>query len=174
MKTNKISTRSMALLAVLVAIQIVLSRQFAIETQLVKFSFAFVATFLMGLFLGPWLAGIGGVLADVIGMSLLAKSPFFIGFTLSAFLGGVVYGLYFYNKEVTLKRCIACVLTNTVLFTLILTPIWLSIMYNIPLNSWAIWSVRLMKLVITIPLEVATLYIVGKALPMAQLKRKLS
>ena len=92
----------------------------------------------------------------------------------SAFLGGVVYGLYFYNKEVTLKRCIACVLTNTVLFTLLLTPIWLSIMYNIPLNSWAIWSARLMKLVITVPLQIATLYIVGKALPMAQLKRKLS
>ena len=120
MKNNKISVQSMALLALLVAIQIVLSRQFAIETQLVKFSFAFVATFLMGLFLGPWWAGIGGVLSDVVGMSLLAKSPFFIGFTFSAFLGGVVYGLYFYNKEVTLKRCIACVLTNTVLFTLIL------------------------------------------------------
>ena len=59
MKTNKISTRSMALLAVLVAIQIVLSRQFAIETQLVKFSFAFVATFLMGLFLGPCYRSIG-------------------------------------------------------------------------------------------------------------------
>ena len=54
MKNNKISVQSMALLALLVAIQIVLSRQFAIETQLVKFSFAFVATFLMGLFLGPW------------------------------------------------------------------------------------------------------------------------
>lgn len=74
----------------------------------------------------------------------------------------------------TLKRCIACVLTNTVLFTLILTPIWLSIMYNIPLNSWAIWSARLMKLVITVPLQIATLYIVGKALPMEQLKRKLA
>ena len=174
MKNNKISVQSMALLALLVAIQIVLSRQFAIETQLIKFSFAFVATFLMGLFLGPWWAGIGGVLSDVVGMSLLAKSPFFIGFTISAFLGGVVYGLFIYNKEVTLKPCIACVLTNTVLFTLILTPIWLSIMYNIPLNSWAIWSARLMKLVITVPLQIATLYIVGKALPMEQLKRKLS
>ena len=31
-----------------------------------------------------------------------------------------------------------------------------------------------MKLVITVPLQIATLYIVGKALPMEQLKRKLS
>ncbi|HJF19084.1 MAG TPA: folate family ECF transporter S component [Enterococcus columbae] len=171
---EKLSTRKMAILALLVAVEVVLTHQFAIETQFIRIGFSFIPVFVMAVLFGPFWTGIGGVLADLIGMALFAKSAFFIGFTFNAFLGGVIYGLFFYKKELTWFRCLGAVLCNTVIINLILTPLWLSMMYNIPLDSWAIWSVRLVKSAIMLPIEVIILLILGKALPIDYFKRQLS
>lgn len=171
---EKLTTRKMAILALLVAVEVVLTHQFAIETQFIRIGFSFIVVFVMAVLFGPLWTGIGGVLADLIGMALFAKSAFFIGFTFNAFLGGVIYGLFFYNKKLTWLHCLGAVVCNTVIINLMLTPLWLSIMYNIPLDSWAIWSVRLVKTAIMVPIEVIILTIMTRTLPMAYFKRQLS
>ena len=105
-------------------------------------------------------------------MVIFPKSAYFFGFTINAFVGGLIYGYFFYRKEVTLKRAAMVVLLNTLLITLILTPIWLAMMLNIPLTSWAIWSVRLLKAVIMFPIQTALIYIVGRAVPYKRLIRR--
>ena len=104
-------------------------------------------------------------------MILFPKSAYFFGFTINAFVGGLIYG-YFYRKEVTWKRAATVVLLNTLLITLILTPIWLAMMLNIPLTSWAIWSARLMKAVIMFPIQTVLIYFVGRAVPYKRLTRR--
>lgn len=162
---KKIDGRMISVMGLLIAMMVVLSQILGFEVQFLKITFTFVPELIMGLLFGPLWTGIGAAIADVIGMMLFPKSAFFIGFTINAFIGGVVYGFFFYKKEVTLLRAFLCTLTNTIVISLILTPLWLSIMYNVPLNSLAIWTPRFLKIAFMLPIETVMLYLVGIALP---------
>lgn len=167
---KKINAHMITMLGLLIALTVILSRLFGFETQFIKISFDFVPKIIMGALFGPVWTGVGSVAADTIGMMLFARSPFFPGFTLNAFVGGLVYGYFFYKKEVTWKNAILCALTNTIIISLVLTPIWLAIMYNQPLTSVVIWGPRLIKALIMLPIQSILNYIVGRALPLKRLK----
>lgn len=126
----------------------------------------------MAALFGPFWTAVGAGVADVIGMTLLAKAPFFIGFTLNAMLGGAIYGFFFYKKEITLLNSFLAVLTITVVINLMLTPLWLSYMYSIPLDSWVLWSQRLLKSVIMLPIQTMIIYVVGRAIPYRRLAKR--
>ncbi len=101
------------------------------ETSISKITFSFVPQLIMGMLFGPldssWL-----LISRYRRNGDFSKSAYFFGFTINAFVGGLIYGYFFYRKEVTLKRAAMVVLLNTLLITLILTPIWLAMMLNIP------------------------------------------
>lgn len=163
-----LDARSITLMALLIAMMVTLSRILGIETQFVKVSFTFIPEIIMGMLFGPFWTGIGAVIADFIGMALFPKAPFFIGFTINAFLEGAIYGYFFYQKEITWKNSIQSVLVTTILINLILTPLWLALMYQVPLNSWVIWAPRLIKTVIWIPVQAIITYFLGGVLPYKQ------
>ena len=85
----------------------------------------------MAMIFGPWLTGIGSTLSDFIGIFLFPKSaPYFPGFSLSAFLTGVIYGHFFYRKEITLKRVIIANVLVTFIIDLGLNTLWLYMIMN--------------------------------------------
>lgn len=170
---RKVNAHMITTMGLLIALMVVLSRIIGFESQYLKITFTFIPEMVMGMLFGPFWTGMGAVIADLIGMALFAKSTFFIGFTLNAFIGGAIYGYFFYNKEVTWKNAILSTLTNTVVIGLILTPLWLAIMYNQPLTSWIIWAPRLIKSVIMLPVQSAMIYFVGRVLPMKRLTKNL-
>ena len=161
-----------SMMGLFIAIMVVLSRILGFEWQFIKISFDFVPKIVMGMMFGPFWTGIGAVIADLIGMMLFAKAAFFPGFTLNAFLGGVIYGYFFYKKEVTWRNAFLCTVANTVLIGLILTPIWLAIMYNQPLTSWVIWAPRLTKAILMLPIQTGLTYVVGRMIPVRQLMKR--
>ncbi len=169
---KKQNTHIIATVAILVALMIVLSQVLGFENQMIKITFSFVPEIVMAYLFGPFWTATGAVVADIIGNTLLAKSPFFIGFTINALLGGLIYGFYFYQKPITLKRAFLCVLTTTLLITLGLTPLWLAYMYKMPLTSSALWTVRLTKAAIMLPVRTFLIYFFGRAIPMDQLGKK--
>ena len=148
-----LDARSITTMALLIAMMVTLSRILGIETQFLKVSFTFIPEIIMGMLFGPFWTGIGSVIADFVGMSLFAKAPFFIGFTINAFLEGAIYGYFFYKNE---------------MINLILTPLWLAMMYHVPLNSWLIWAPRLIKTAIWIPIQAVITYFLGGVLPYKQ------
>lgn len=163
---RKVDAHMIAIMGLLIALMVILSQVLGIETQFVKLTFTFVPEVVMAILFGPFWTGVGAAIADVTGLMLLPKAaPYFFGFTINAFIGGLVYGYFFYKKEITWLRSFLCVLTNTLVITLCLTPIWLSIMYQVPLDSWALWSVRLLKAGIMLPIETILVYLVAKSLP---------
>ncbi len=169
MKNQKhLDARSITTMALLIAMMVTLSRLLGIETQFLKVSFTFIPEIIMGMLFGPLWTGIGSVIADFIGMALFSKAAFFIGFTINAFLEGAIYGYFFYKKEITWKNSIQSVLATTILINLILTPLWLAMMYHVPLNSWLIWAPRLIKTVIWIPIQIVITYFLGGVLPYKQ------
>lgn len=77
----KLTVRMLTITAILVAIQVVLSKISIGSDSLVKISLGFIATALVGYFLGPWLGGIALVLNDLIANTLLSTgSSFFYWF----------------------------------------------------------------------------------------------
>ncbi len=170
---QKINVHMVTTMGLLIALIVILSRILGFETQFIKISFEFVPKIVMGMLFGPFWTGVGAVLADTIGMMLFARAAFFPGFTLNAFIAGGIYGYFFYKKEVTWKNAILCAFFNTLIISLILTPIWLSIMYNQPLTSWVIWGPRLVKAAVMLPIQSIMNYFVGRVIPMKQLTKNL-
>lgn len=155
---KKVTTKQITVMSLLIALIVVLSNILSIETQFLKLTFEFIPKVIMGLLFGPFWTGIGSVIADVIGNTMFAKAPFFIGFTLNKLIEGLIYGYFFYGKKITLKNATYSTLCVVLLINLFLTPIWLAIMYQVPLTSSVIWIPRIIKSIIIIPVQVITIY----------------
>lgn len=137
-KTQKQGVNSLVMLAtmaMLVALEVVLSRLVApINTQFSKISFAFVpvviAAYLYGVKGGIAVAGV----ADVIGAVLFPSGEFFPGFTLTAILQGLIFGVFlskkFDGKLNSFVRTLIPVLLSQIFLSLLLNTFWLSYMYH--------------------------------------------
>ena len=152
--------------AMLTALNLILNSMRIIVSSMLEISFAFLAIASAGLLYGPVMAGIIAVIADTIGFFLSPNGGFFPGFTLSAFLQGFLFGVFFYKKKVTVKRVIVASLCNMILFNFILTPLWLNIMYGSALMS----SVRAIKAVLCFPIDTALLFLVLRTIETVKLK----
>lgn len=150
--------RSLAMAAVLAALNLVLN-QFTIPvSNLLEIGFDFLAVAAIGYLCGPWVAGLSGIITDVLGYLLRPNGPFFPGWTLSAILLGIIYGLWLYKKPVKLGRVILCNLTVVLLFNFFLTPLWLHFLYG---QAFVVLSsLRLVKNLLLFPINVALLYLV--------------
>lgn len=92
-------TKKIILSALLLALSIVLSRFLSIKTPLLTITFNFVPIILAAVWLGPKYSTLIAGLSDVIGAVLFPFGEFFIGFTISSILTGLIYGLVLYKKE---------------------------------------------------------------------------
>ncbi len=128
-KLNKAATRKIVLMAILIAMQVVLSRFLSINLQFLKIGFSFIPLMFAAYLFGP----VGGVtvaaVSDIIGAIAFPSGQYFIGFTVSAALTGLIYGLTFGKKCTTLKIALG-VVANEVICGLLLNTLWLSIMYT--------------------------------------------
>ena len=174
MKKHRLDARMIAIMGLLIALMVTLSRLVAIETPFIKISVTFIPQVIMGILFGPFWSGIGAVLADLVGMALFSKSTFFIGFTLNAFIEGAIYGFFFYRKEITWKNAILATLSVTLIINLFLTTLWLALMYHVPLFSWVVWAPRLLKTVIWLPIQSIAIYYVGRSIPYKKILRSLA
>lgn len=152
--------RSLAVAAMLAALNLVLN-QFTIPmSQYLEIGFDFLTVAATGYLCGPWVAGLSGFATDILGYLLRPNGPYFPGFTLSAVLLGIVYGLWYYGHPVKLGRVIGCKLTVTLLFNFLLTPLWLHVMYG---QAFVVLSsIRIIKNVIKFPIDVALVLLVLK------------
>ena len=125
---KKNNTLRLVVMAFMIAISIVLTRFCSINTPIVRIGFGFLPCAIMGIMYGPLWAGAGYAIADILGMVIFPNGAYFPGFTLTAFLTGLVYGFFYRNREVTLKSSI---LPNAIVsfgLNLILDTVWLMIL----------------------------------------------
>jgi len=145
--------------AMLIALNLILNFWRIVISAFLEISFAFLALAVAGALYGPVMAGIIGAIADILGFIIRPSGTgFFPGFTLNDFVAGFIFGVFFYKKKVTLKRTICAMLVYSVVIELILTPIWLNIMYGSVLMS----SARIIKAAACFPVNTALLYAVLK------------
>ena len=102
-------------MGLLVALQVILSRFFSINAWNFKIGFSFLPIAVAGMFFGPVGGAIVATVADVIGALLFPSGQFFPGFTLTALLGGVVWGALLHKKQ-TNGRILCAVLIEQLTF----------------------------------------------------------
>lgn len=154
-----VDIRKLTTLALLIACEICLTRFLSIQTPIVRLGFGFLPVALMGILYGPAWAGLGAAVADLLGVFLFPTAAYFPGFTLTALLTGIVYGLAFYQKKMTIPRILAAVSIICIVLNLGLDTLWL---YIITGNAYlALLAPRLVKCAIMIPVQVLLIYAVS-------------
>lgn len=141
MNNNKslFNAHSIVVMGLMIALSIVATRFLSITTPIIRIGFGFVPVVISAMYLGPTRAGIVAAIADVVGFSLFPKGTFYPGFTLTAFLGAFIGGLFFEgNKALNKINIIIGSIVVTFVCDALLNTLWISHLAN---NiTWAFYS----------------------------------
>lgn len=154
--------RRLTAYALLIALQIILTRFLSIQTPIVRVSFFFVPIALSAILFGPLVAGMLAGVSDVMGFFLNPVGTFHPGFILSAILTGVVYGLFLNKKEVTWFRIGLAALVISLGINLGLNSFWLSQILG--KGVWGLLISRVIKEAIMFLIQIPIIMLVWQAL----------
>ena len=157
---NKFDVKKLIQISLLIAIEVILTRFCSIQTPIVRIGFGFLPIAIIAIMYGPLSAGIAYAIGDLLGIALFPSGGFFPGFTLTAFLTGVSYGIFLYNKPVTWPRIVGAVLTVCLVLNLGLDTLWLSIMMG--KGYLALLPTRIIKAALMIPVQTLIIGIIYK------------
>jgi len=194
-RLGAIPAKKIVLSAVLIAINIILTRFLAVNTLFLKINFSFIVLVIATLYLGPVYSGIINMIEDFVGPFLVAVGSFNPAFTISAFLRGLSYGLFLHPASPVNKgllrfgRGIARVFripegrreTFALFFLSFVTGAVISLVFSLFANSLILhyyWGVpyvvlvppRLLNVALMIPLHTIMIPLISAKL-MPQLKR---
>lgn len=160
--------KKIILTSVLLAMLIILSRFLSIKTPIMKISFGFVPTMLCAIWLGPKWTVLLNVLGDIIGATLFPTGPYFIGYTISTAIAGLIYGLILYkkdgaysDKELMIRVSISIILVS-IIVNMGLNTLWTSITSGKAFQ--VLFMTRIVKQLITIPIHIIVILFIEKAL----------
>jgi len=152
--------RALCAAAMLTALQVILGALTVTLGPSIQITFDYLPLCALSMFFGPVPAMISGALADLLAFVIRPTGAFNPGFTISAALNGLIYGLFFYRKVfdkpwkmplcALLSRLIAVVLCN-----ICLNSVWLLWMYG--KTAWTWIPGRVLKNVIEYPVSVVLL-----------------
>ena len=155
--------------ALLLAMEIILSRFLSIKTPILTIGFSFVPAILCAIWLGPKWSILIAVLADLIGATLFPFGSFFIGSTVTTAVAAAIYGFLLYKKEedtYTDKQFIVRMILAVVLVTFIanigLNTLWLSITTG--KAFMVLIASRIVKELIMVPIKVILMLFLERVL----------
>ena len=128
---SKFSTKTLATLGVLLAAEIVLSRFLSIAAWNVKIGFSFVPIVLAAMRYGALPAALVAALGDLLGALLFPIGPYFPGFTLTAFLTGLTFGLLL-RRQPNVRNTLLAVGVVQFVLGLLLNTYWIHVLYDSP------------------------------------------
>jgi ECF transporter S component (folate family) len=151
-----LNTKTMAYMSMLIALYGCLSFLTIYITQALRFNFTFIPVAVASILFGPLAGGITGAFGDVLGWVITQTGPYFPGFTISGFVSGIIYGVFLYKKEITIRRVVFAAITMVIVVELFLNALWLSILFG---NAFfVLLTERLLKIVILVPLQSVVLF----------------
>ena len=154
--------------ALMIALAVIIDFFRIVFSNIMEISFSFLALALTGMLYGPLIGGVVGGISDIIQYIVRPSGPFFPGFTLNNILSGVIFGLFLYKQKLTVKRITICVLIEGIITVLILTPIWLNILYGAKLFAIP----GLIRFIVMLPIKVGLIYAFGRVMENQKLFEK--
>ena len=117
MNKNKFSTRMLTVMSILVALEVIIARFGTIRpTESLKISLDFIPIVVAAILFGPVPAVIVSILADILGAFLFPVGPYFPGFTFTAALTGLLYGVLLRDSQ-TMPRIVTAVLIQQIVLS---------------------------------------------------------
>ena len=159
---KKIKTKPLVMLALLVALNLVLGRpplSFLIWSN--KIGFGFVPVVVAAWLYGPLAAGVVGAAGDFLGAVLFPVGAYFPGFTATAFVSGVVFGLLLHRSQ-SLPRTLAATLVNQLVLGLLVNTYWISYISGATFGGLLVS--RVIQCVIMLALEFIVITLLRKTL----------
>ena len=155
--------KKVILSALLLSILIIFSRFISINTQILVIGVSFIPIMMSAIWLGPKYSTLIALLGDFLGAILFPFGPYFPGFTVSAAITGLIYGLFLYNKsekDVSNKQLLIRLILSSVIVLLFvnifITSFWLHLLYG--KAYLALIASRVVTQVIMLPIQVITIF----------------
>ena len=125
-----------------------------------RISVGYLCNASVGMLYGPSVGMMAGFLTDVLGF-LFDRSGmgYFPGFTLTAVMGGMFYGLFLYKGKLTVLRVLGAKACINLFCNIGLNTIWTSLLYGNAIR--VILPARMIKNAVLLPVEAVLLYVVA-------------
>ena len=133
MKNKRVG--SLVILALMIGLNIVLSRFVSIKAMNFKISFTFLTIVLSAYFYGYYGAIMVALFGDLLGALLFPIGPYNPLLTLTSIMCAVVYAYFFYKKDLSNKNIILACLINRFIISLFINTTIISLMYNLSFKS---------------------------------------
>lgn len=165
MQKKNVSVKSLVLLGLMVALNVVLGRlsiQFTPEVRISVLGFIPIA--LAGMLMGPLYGGLVGAAGDVLNYVLFTHvyGGYFPGYTITALISGLWYGAVLHEKKVSWARAIVCIVPVIIIGEMGLNSVWTYMLYS--KTFWAKLPLRLLTNAIECPIKIALLMGMSKLL----------
>ena len=154
----KITTKKLAISALLLAADVILTRILAINTPLMKVGFGFLAVAVCAAYYGPWWAALVAALADIVGSLIFPTGAYFPGFTLTAAVTGLIFGYFLHRRSLEARYGIHAAVLNSILVTFVLNSAMISYISGTPF--FTLLKVRAVQLLIMLPLQCLVLVLI--------------
>ena len=161
-KRPKLDTKTVVILGLLVAMEIILNRFLSINAWNIKIGFSFVPVVIAAILFGPIHAAVVGGLGDFLGAILFPIGAYFPGFTFTAVLMGLVWG-FFLHKVQSIPRILVSVGINQFILGLVVNTFWISTLYGSPYGP--LFVTRIAQAVILTVVQSIVIVAIGKAAP---------
>ena len=133
MKNKRVG--SLVILALMIGLNIVLSRFVSIKAMNFKISFTFLTIVLSAYFYGYYGAIMVALFGDLLGALLFPIGPYNPLLTLTSIMCAVVYAYFFYKKDLSNKNIILPCLINRFIISLFINTTIISLMYNLSFKA---------------------------------------
>ncbi|MEG1777361.1 MAG: folate family ECF transporter S component [Angelakisella sp.] len=165
--------RTLVICAMLVAVKLTLD---ALNLRIVltphlRISFGFITGAMGGMLFGPVPAMMIGGAGDLVGYFInTGGGPYFPGFTITAILAGLIWGVGFYGKKITFVRALLTKGTINIFLNILLNSLWMKLLYN--KGMLLELPLRIFKNLAMLPLEALILVALGKVVQEAYKRSK--
>ncbi len=157
------SPRTLAVVALLIALNITLDA-LNIRLQLtpqLRIGFGFLTSAMAGMLFGPVVAMTAGAAMDFLGWVVnTGGGAYFPGFTLTAILAGLIWGLALYHKPLRWYRALAAKFCINIFLNIFLNSFWLYLYYGKSFQLTTL-PLRIGKNLLMLPIEVLLVMFVG-------------
>lgn len=161
--------RKLVLLGLVIAIKIILG-QFSFGPAFVKVGLGFIGSVMLGYLFGPIWGAAGGGISDLVSSVMFGnQGGFFFGFTASAMVGPLIYGLFLYQKEIKIWRIIAATILVTLIVNVGMNTLWISMLYGVDFKIALIQ--RLAKELVVPWIQMIVTYFVLEALSRVKINK---
>lgn len=154
--------KTVTVCAMLGAIAIVLGSLSIELGSTLRIGFSGIPNEIVHLLFGPVVGSVFAGAMDILKYLIKPTGAFFPGFTLIAMLAGLIYGSFYYKREITFCRVLAAHITVAFICNVLLNTWCLSILYG---KAFAVLlPARMIKNTVMCPIDSFIFYQIAKAL----------